>query len=450
MNMDAFGTIEDLIAALKRAEISAGELVAMHLERIRKFDGKLHSFSDLMGREAMARADAFDRQQLLPSSTRPLHGIPIAIKDVFDHRGTVTRAGSLATPQRPAQRTAKAVEALERAGAIIHGKTHTVELTFGGWGTNPVMGTPWNPWDLDIHRVPGGSSSGSAVAVAAGLAAAALGTDTGGSIRTPASFCGIVGLKTSPGLISKEGVFPLSPTHDTVGLMTRHVRDAAIVLDSMTGLDTLGGVERGGVGLRLGIVSASELSKAQAPVVALVEDTIRGLAREGATITEFAPPRPLESYLQTAGDIMAAESFRGLAPLIDTVPSVVDPVVAGRVRRGEAIGAAAYLALMEDRSAARVEFNRSMGSLDAVLAPTCLEGAIPVAEVDESRIVTPYGRFVNYLDMAAISVPIGLVAPGLPIAMQIAVRCGDDALALRIGRTVERLRGTFHPDELRD
>ena len=446
--MDAFSSMEDIMAALKRREISASKLMAIHLDRINRFDSKLHAFVEVMGERAMARARFTDEQGLLPSAAHPLQSVPIAIKDVFDYEETVTGVGSLSTPRQPAERTAAAVKTLEGAGAIIHGKTHTVELTFGGWGTNPVMGTPWNPWDLETHRVPGGSSSGSAVAVAAGLAAAALGSDTGGSIRTPASYCGIVGVKTSPGMISKQGVYPLCPTHDSVGIMTRHVRDAAILFDVLTGLESLESVERCVAGLRLGIVPASELAKAQRAVIDLVNDTIRGLTGEGATIGEFTPPQPLESYLLAAGDIMSAESLRHLAPLIEGETSKVDPVIAGRVLRGRNITVATYLALMDERVAACAAFHQAMDRLDAILAPTCIEAAIPVSEVDENRIVTPYGRFVNYLDMAAISVPIGLVAPGLPVGIQIAVRRGDDALALRIARAVERLRGNFQPDGL--
>jgi aspartyl-tRNA(Asn)/glutamyl-tRNA(Gln) amidotransferase subunit A len=446
--MDAFSSMEDIVAALKRREISASKLMAIHLDRINKFDSNLHAFVEVMGERAMARARFADEQGLLPSAARPLQSVPIAIKDVFDYEETVTGVGSLSTPRQPAERTAAAVKTLECAGAIIHGKTHTVELTFGGWGTNPVMGTPWNPWDLEMHRVPGGSSSGSAVAVAAGLAAAALGSDTGGSIRTPASYCGIVGVKTSPGMISKQGVYPLCPTHDTVGIMTRHVRDAAILFDVLTGSESLARVERGVAGLRLGIVPASELAIAQGVVIDLVNDTMRGLAGEGATIGEFTPPQPLESYLHAAGDIMSAESFRHLGSVIDAQPSKVDPIIAERVLRGRTISAASYLALIDERAAARIAFDQAMDRLDALITPTCVDAAIPLSEVEENRIVTPYGRFVNYLDMAAISVPVGLVAPGLPIGMQIAVRRGDDALALRIARAVERLRGNFQPDAL--
>jgi aspartyl-tRNA(Asn)/glutamyl-tRNA(Gln) amidotransferase subunit A len=398
-----------------------------------------------MGERAMARARFADEQGLLPSTARPLQSVPLAIKDVFDYEQTVTGVGSLSTPRQPAELTAAAVKTLETAGAIIHGKTHTVELTFGGWGTNSVMGTPWNPWDLETHRVPGGSSSGSAVAVAAGLAAAALGSDTGGSIRTPASHCGIVGVKTSPGVISKQGVYPLCPTHDTVGILTRHVRDAAILFDVLTGLESMASVERGVAGLRLGIIPASELAKAQRSVIDLIEDTLFAVTREGAIVAGFTPPQPLESYLQAAGEIMSAESVRHLAPVIEGESSKVDPVIARRVLRGRSVTAADYLVLIDERKAARVAFDQAMDRLDAVLAPTCVDAAIPVSEVDENRIVTPYGRFVNYLDMAAISVPIGLVPPGLPVGIQIAVRQGDDALALRVARAVERLRGAFNP-----
>ena len=158
----------------------------------------------------------------------PLAGAPIGVKDIIDVAGHPTRAGSLTRADAPpAAQDAPVVQRLRAAGAIIIGKTHTVEYAFGGWGTNETIGTPHNPRDMSRARAPGGSSSGSGVAVAAGLCVAALGSDTGGSVRLPASFCGIVGLKTTWGLIDKSGVVPLTPMLDTIGPLTNSVADAA-------------------------------------------------------------------------------------------------------------------------------------------------------------------------------------------------------------------------------
>ena len=177
---DPFTSLEDTAAALRNGDVSSEALVEQQLARIQRFDAKLASFADVCAREARQAARGLD--QLLQAGIRlgPLHGVTVAIKDLFDIEGRPTGAGSRATLPRTAMSTATVVERLRAAGAVVLGKTHTVEYAFGGWGTNAQLGTPWNPWDLETHRVPGGSSSGSAVAVAAGRCHGALGTDTGG------------------------------------------------------------------------------------------------------------------------------------------------------------------------------------------------------------------------------------------------------------------------------
>ena len=187
--------------------------------------------------DARLAAEAADKAIRAGHAVGPLHGVPVALKDLVDLEGRVTTGGSKVWAKRVSAVTATLARRLISAGMIVLGKTHTVEFAMGGWGTNTHMGTPWNPWDATVHRTPGGSSSGSGVAVAAGLAPAAIGTDTGGSVRLPASWCGIVGLKVTVGRISTFGVLPLSTTLDTPGPMARSVEDAALLYRVLNGPD---------------------------------------------------------------------------------------------------------------------------------------------------------------------------------------------------------------------
>ena len=361
------------------------------LNRIERLNPKLNAFVEVfpvrtksLSGNAEKSGDTFNRNRLPHSTT-------IAIKDLFDYAGTLTRAGSIALPAIRAAKTATAVRRLEEAGATVTGKTHTVEFAFGGWGINHVAGTPWNPWDMRIHRVPGGSSSGSAVAVASGMVVAALGTDTGGSIRTPASYCGIVGIKTSPGVVSKAGVFPLSPTLDTVGVLSRTVRDAAIVLQVISGPDvedekTLGvpmidfmtGIELGLNGLKLGVLPELELIAVNGEVRRLYKETLAQLTAAGALLQEFEPPCALVEYLRIGGEIMSFEAYANLGRYVDPEGSKVDPIIRNRILKGRDVTPAKYFELIEERRKAKLEFLERFGDFDALITPTCVEGAIPV------------------------------------------------------------------------
>ncbi|NWE72177.1 amidase, partial [Pseudomonas gingeri] len=239
LDHSTFHSIGQLQQALRGGRLTSEALVLAQLARIERFNGQLNAYVEAYSQRALGAAIAADRQRAAGVDLGPLHGIPVAIKDLFEIAGQAITGGSLARRPRISTLTATAVQRLERAGAIILGKTHTVEFAFGGWGTNAVMGTPWNPWDRQVHRAPGGSSSGSAVAVASGLASAALGTDTGGSVRIPAGMCGLVGLKTTRGLISRHGLIELCPSLDSVGPITHTVEDAAWMLDALLGPDPL-------------------------------------------------------------------------------------------------------------------------------------------------------------------------------------------------------------------
>lgn len=450
----AFATLEDLARAVVAGETSSEELTQTFLDRIVRLDGKLHAYVAVNGREALRQARAADVARARGQSRGPLHGIPVAVKDIFDCAGQATEAGSAALTGRIPGISANAVRRLEAAGMIVLGKTHMVEFAFGGWGTNPVKGTPWNPWDLETHRVPGGSSSGSAVAVAAGLAPAALGTDTGGSVRTPACWCGVIGLKTSLGLIGRSGVVPLCPTHDTVGPLTRSVRDAALLLDALAGADPddpataaapriwpLTGIEQGVEGLRIGVLGDADLASVDPDIRKLIERAVQDFGTLGAQLEEIRLPLTVEEYVRDGGDLMSAESYAWLGQYTDAPDSPVDPVIRERIRRGCEISASVYIRLLEARRLAQAELNAALEGIDAFLAPTCPRAAIPVDEVDEAVAPNVFGRFVNFLDLASLSVPIGFTRAGLPAGLQIITRRFDDAVALRIGRAFECARG---------
>src|SRR5712671_8082434 len=226
-----------LASEITARRLSPVDLVDALLDRIQAKDGKLHAFVEVYRDEARLAAEAADKAIRSGHAIGPLHGVPIALKDLIEIEGRVTTGGSMVWRDRRSAVTATLARKLIAAGLIVLGKTHTVEFAMGGWGTNQHLGTPWNPWDLAVPRTPGGSSSGSGVAVAAGLAPWAIATDTGGSVRLPASWCGLSGLKTTIGRVSTYGVLPLAATLDTPGPIARDVEDAALLLTVLQGAD---------------------------------------------------------------------------------------------------------------------------------------------------------------------------------------------------------------------
>ena len=455
----AFASAADLGRALQNGKITAVGIVEHLLQRIAMHDGALHAFVEILGASALEEARASDRRRRQGSARGPLDGVPFAAKDLFDITGHVTACGSRALSPEPAGRTATAVERLAAAGMIAIGKTQTVEFAFGGWGTNPVCGTPVNPRDRTVARIPGGSSSGSGVAVAAGLAPAALGTDTGGSVRNPAAMCGIVGLKTSVGLVGRGGLLPLATTFDSIGPLARSVEDAAMLLAAMQGHDPddpatfgvrggdpLHALDRGVAGLRLRVPSAADLAGVDAGILDRFRSALADFEALGAIVDAKPMPRAPEIYMVHTGNIMAAEAWHNLGRYVEAPGSPVDPMVRDRIMKGRGIDAEGYLDLIADRTRMQVEFARYIEGADAFLTPTAPITAPPIEGIDET--ITPLGTFtrlVNLMDMAALSVPIGAVAD-LPAALQIVVRRFDDALALSIGRALELHRGgLFEP-----
>src|SRR5436190_1291685 len=435
-----------LSARLKSRSISPVDIVAACLERITKLDPKLHAFIEVYDKEARLAADAADKAIRSGHAVGPLHGIPIALKDLIEMEGRVATGGTAVWRERRCTRTATLAQKLISAGMIVIGKTHTVEFAFGGWGTNQHLGAPWNPWDAKTHRTPGGSSSGSGVAVAARMVPCALGTDTGGSVRIPASWCGITGLKTTIGRISTYGVLPLSPTLDTPGPLTRSVEDAALLLQVMQGADlhdprTLAlrdadpqpTLRRGVKGLRLARMAAAERADVAPEVLAAYDRSVDQLASMGADIVDLALPRSFRDYGGASGRIMSAEAYALLSRIVDNNDLPIDEAVRPRVRAGAAISSREYLEVLAERERLKGEFAAATGHIDALLAPVTMTPAIPLDTVDQTTTPAFFTRWVNFLDLCALAVPNGLTPSGLPLSLQIVCRGGDEAMALRIG-----------------
>jgi aspartyl-tRNA(Asn)/glutamyl-tRNA(Gln) amidotransferase subunit A len=376
--------------------------------------------------------------------------VPVALKDLVAVAGRPYAAGSKVHLGRIAQTTATLVHKLIGAGAIMLGKTHTVEFAFGGWGTNTHLGTPLNPWKMGEPHTPGGSSSGSGVAVAARLVPLALGTDTGGSVRIPASFNGIIGLKVTRGRISNAGIEPLSVTLDTPGPMARSVEDAALMYNAMQGADvrdpmTFGivpedpmpGLKRGIAGMRLGRILLADCGgTVDAETAAAYESAIETLAALGATIMPITLPRPLGDYAAMI-PILAGEAYAAHGHLADDPNSEIGPHTRARLLSGK-FSARDYLQLQWRRPEMTAAFLGAWDSVDALLTPTTLGPAIPLHDVDETSAPSQTTRVINLLGCCALAVPSGMTAGGLPLSLQIVGKPFAEATALRIGWAFEQ------------
>jgi aspartyl-tRNA(Asn)/glutamyl-tRNA(Gln) amidotransferase subunit A len=435
-----------LSAEIGARRLSPVDLVDAMLERIGATDGELHAFVEVYAEDARLAAEAADKAIRSGHRVGPLHGIPIALKDLIEIEGRITTGGSEVWRERRSAYTATLAHRLIAAGLIVIGKTHTVEFAMGGWGTNQHRGTPWNPWDPAVARTPGGSSSGSGVAVAAGFAPWAIGTDTGGSVRLPASWCGLTGLKTTIGRVSTYGILPLSPTLDTPGPMARSVVDAALLYNAMQGPDpldprTLGHepsdpmpmLRRGIGGLRLARMPDAERDDVAGDVLAAYDASLDALARLGAEIVTLRLPRRFADFTDLTGRIIGAEGYFLVGDLVDDTTLPIDDAVRPRIGSGRGVSARDYLRALRERDEAKREFAGALANVDALLTPTTLTAAIPLDSIDQATTPAHFTRFVNALDLCALALPNGFNATGLPLSLQIVCRGYDEATALRIG-----------------
>jgi aspartyl-tRNA(Asn)/glutamyl-tRNA(Gln) amidotransferase subunit A len=451
---DLPSTLANLRSAYESGAASAEGVAESALARIAHDNARLHAFVALDPKRALADARHVDALRKLGVKLGPLAGAPIGVKDIIDVAGHPTQAGSLTRADAPAAaQDAPVVQRLRAAGAIIIGKTHTVEYAFGGWGTNVTIGTPYNPRDGVRARAPGGSSSGSGVAVAAGLCVAALGSDTGGSVRLPASFCGIVGLKTTWGLIDKSSVVPLTPMLDTIGPLTNSVADAAALFGVLAPeqderragwtprLDAVARGEGASIsGVRIGVIANLGLDLHDETARVFREARAR-LQSLGAIVTEIKLPQTLRDLAAPCGELLALEAYRLHGHFAEAEPNRLGAPVRARMLAGRDIPAHRLMAILDDRAEKRRDFALLFERFDALLIPTTPSPAPLVADIDEAVSPGLLTRFVNYADLAALSLPMGATSDGLPIGIQIVVAGYGEPTALEIGAALETDRG---------
>lgn len=433
-----FQPLTELSRRLDAGETTSTEIVAACLRNIDSLDAKLHAFIEVYREDAMRMAEAADLEREAGFVRGPLHGLPVAIKDLFHIKGRQTTAGSKSWLGRISTETAVCVQRLLAAGMIPLGKTHLVEFAYGTWGTNKPMGAPWNPWDMNVHRVAGGSSSGSAVAVAAGMAPAALGTDTGGSVRIPAALCGLVGLKPTYGRIPLNGVVPLSKTLDSAGPITRTVEDAALLVAVMAGeplpvFDQPVSIE----GMRITALSREQFPDFIEPdIVAAYDETLAQLRDLGARVEEERIPFDFAALGAKNGRIIGIEGYAVQRAYVDDERADVDPGVRQRMLMGKTASAAEYIDALAQRQIAMAEFAQWMRGRDALLTPMLPITARPVAEVDETTYpLAMWSRAVNYLGACGLSIPAKQRTNSLPIGMQLVGAAGYEATLVRVGRS---------------
>lgn len=440
-----------LAEAIAARRLSPVEAVEAHLARIAAHEPKLQAFTDVYAADARLAAEGADRAIRSGHAVGPLHGVPVVLKDLIDLAGRITMGGSAAHRGRRAQTTATIAQRLIAQGMIVLGKTHTVEFAYGGWGTNQHLGTPWNPWDLAVAHTPGGSSSGTGVAVAARLAPWGIGTDTGGSVRLPAAFCGLTGLKVTVGRVSTYGIVPLSTTLDTPGPLGRSVADVAVLYRAIAGADPLDPSTRGvapadplpdlgrGVrGLRLARMPEAERTGVAPAMLAAYDDALATFERLGAEVVEIALPFRLSDLVTAqASAITNAEAYFVNGALAEDPDAPLGDAVRARILAGASVTAQDYLGAQHRRRDLQRQFLTAMDGFDALLTPTTETPAIPLASVDEGHLPSRFTRFGNLLDLCALALPNGFTADGLPLSLQIACRGYDEAMALRIGQAYQ-------------
>ncbi len=448
--MPALETISEIAARLRRKEVSPVEITRACLDRIEKLDPPLNAFITVTAESALAEARAAEIEIARGEWRGPLHGIPIALKDLIDTAGTRTTAASALFEHRVPAEDAEVVRRLRRAGAVIVGKNNLHEFAYGGSSLVSFFGDVHNPWNT--AHIAGGSSGGSAAAVAAGLCYAAIGTDTAGSIREPAALCGCVGLKPTYGRVSARGVIPLSWSLDHVGPLAATVGDAAMVLQAIAGYDPLdvcsadvpvsdyvSGLRDQTQAIRVGVPRTHFYDELDDEVGAAVE---QALVVIGALVAEV---RDVQLEVFSDRTVQAAESFAYHAENVARMPELYQPETLRRLRSGENISATEYIRrrreLDEDRRRAQDFF----ADVDLLVTPAMPIPAPAIADLKKDPAALRPAELVllrntrpfNVWGLPAISIPCGFTKSGLPIGLQIAGPHWREDLVLRLAHAYE-------------
>ena len=447
-------TLLEAAAALRRREISSGELTAAALERIERLNPSTNAMQTVMVQAARERAKQADDELARGEGRGPLHGIPIAVKDLFSTKGVRTTSGSKLFEERVPDYDATVVEWLLAGGAVLVGKTGMHELAYGITSSNPHFGAIRNPWDRD--RIPGGSSGGSGAAVAAGMVSMAMGSDTGGSIRIPAAYCGVVGLKPTYGRVSRYGVMPLGFSLDHLGPLTRSVRDAGAVLNVIAGYDArdettsrrpvenyVPDLDPSIRGLRIGLPENFYLERLDPDVDAAVRAAFRTAESRGAQIVPLRVP-DIAAINTVARVILLAEASALLEPHLEKRDQI-GPDVLALLDQGRLLPATDYINAQRLRGAMQREFAELWSRVDCLFTPTTPitaprigETTVGVgAENEDVRLATTrLVRAINALGLPAVSIPCGADRRGLPIGLQIVGPPFAEALILRAAQAI--------------
>ena len=448
--------------AIAEKRLSSREATQSCLDRIAAWQPRVNAFIAIEAEAALSAADQADAALAKGNRRGALHGVPLAHKDMYYDAGKVVTCGSKIRRDFVATTTSTALQRLKDAGTVRLGSLQMAEFAYGPTGHNAHFGPVRNPWSVD--HITGGSSSGSGAAVAARLTFAALGSDTGGSVRMPAHFCGVTGLKTTVGRVSRAGAMPLSQSLDTVGPLARSAEDCALLMGLMAGADpedptavtspvpdymaaTKGSLK----GLRIGVPAAFYVDDLDADVARILDETVGVLRREGADIVRVELPdqRQLSSASQL---VLAVEAAAFHKRWMIERPQDYGPQVLMRLQNGLAIPAISYLEAMRWRGPALSAHAAAVAGIDAVIAPVSPVAAPTIAESDvgngpdaEAVIqrLTRFTRPVNYLGLPSLAIPSGFTRGGLPVGMQLIGRSFGEATLLRIGAAFQRVTD-FH------
>lgn len=444
-------TIRELAASLAAGSVTARSLVDTCLEAIENPAGEgSRAFLSVAADEARATADGYDAMRAAGGVVPPFAGIPVAIKDLCDISGQVTTAGSVVlADQPPAQADAPVVARLRAAGFIVIGRTNMTEFAYSGLGLNSHYDTPRSPWDRATGRIPGGSSSGTAVAVADGMAVVGLGTDTGGSCRIPAAYCGIVGYKPTARRVPLDGVSPLSFSLDSVGPLGRSVDCCAIVDDIFAGgSGVLAADETPPAQLRLAVLSDLVLEDMDETVGDAYRQGLAALSAAGVELVDVEFRELAEiPYLYRQGGLAAAEAYAWHQDLLATRGDEYDQRVRTRIEPGASASAAYYIEVLQGRERLIALAAAKLGSLDAFVMPTVPTVPPTVASFDDDdreyytkqNLLSLRNTSVgNFLDACAISIPLD-AADGAPAGLMLMGPPMGDAELFGAARTVERI-----------
>jgi len=445
----AYATIADITNHYRRRALSPVELTRALLDRIERLDPTLHAFVTVTAERALADAKRAEAALGHGQDASPLLGIPVAYKDIYATRGIRTTAGSALLADWVPEDDATCVTRLREAGSVMLGKLITHEFAFGIQFPGHRFQPAKNPWNLD--HMPGGSSSGSAVALATGLVGGALGSDTGGSIRGPAAFCNIVGLKPTYGRVSRAGVITLSWTLDHTGPMARTVEDCALLLQGLAGhdpadpassrepvADYAAPLRLGIRGLRVGVPRAYFLEGVDAEVEKAFEQALATLRELGAAVTDVEIPSIQTSWAFLA--ILMAEAFAYHERDVRAHPELYGDVLRERVLAGGLILGSEYVQAQRLRSRLHAEMLEVLGRVDVLATPTTPKPAPTFAAVWDPSFGFPKSNMppFNMTGVPALAVPCGVSSEGLPLSLQIAGRPFDEATVLRVGHAYER------------